>query len=223
MAFQIAAKLLVTAILLFLIISVWSGEIDIRRTLTAPLTAIIKFKEHATFDIDARQIIAARLPVGLLGFLFYDLKFVNLLNENVTLKQIEIRYSFEGRDYETDSLALVTGDVYTPKGEVVPSLLLHLGQANLFLMNWSNLRQVIGRYTTLPHGSVLVGSAAFALEGLSQVSDLEKLKTIEMVATDFSGNETVKKLIVSKEWIEPAKMAVVEGRVFTNKNGAITY
>lgn len=222
-ALQIATKLIVTAILIFLIVSVWSNEIDIRRTLTAPFNAIVKFKKHATFDIDVRQVLAARLPNGQFGLLFYDLKFVNLLDENVTLKQIELRYSADSKEHKVDSLVLPTGEVYSPTGDAAPSLLVHLGAANLFLMNWSNLRQVIGRYATLPHGAVLVGSAAFPLDGLSQASDLEAFKSLEIIATDFSGNETIKKLPVIKQWIEPAKVAVVEGRAFKNKNGVITF
>jgi hypothetical protein len=76
------------------------------------------------------------------------------------------------------------------------------------------LREQIGEYRTLVPGGVLPGSAAFPLE-LTNPDDLLKVKNIEIVVVDYSGNEGVKTIPIGNQWVETAKNLVLVNQKFT--------
>jgi hypothetical protein len=215
MAMQIAAKVVITIILLFLVFYVWTNQIDVQKTIVSPLTAIVKFKKNFTLDINFANVVAARFSLpentqdGNLGLLFYDMKFVNSSAQNATVKQILLRYKFNGADRTIDSYALRTGSTLDQSR----SIIVHIGPANIVLMNWKNLREAIGEYRVLPPAGVLAGSAAFILD-VKDVADFAKIKSFELVAVDYSGTESTQEIPMQDRWVDMTKTMRIENRSF---------
>jgi hypothetical protein len=226
---QIIMKALLVGVLLFFMFWVLTNEIDIRKTIIGPLTSLVKFKKHSKLEVDFANVLVARFVLkgstqsGNLVVLFYDIKFVNSLEENVTVKQILLRYRFNGGDHAIDSTVVLTGTVDAPQGKS-ESIIVHRGAlANLVFMGWKNLRSVIGEYKVLVPGGVLAGNAAFVLD-IKSIEDLAKVKTFQMVAVDYSGNESVQEIPIQDQWIEMAKVMVFENRSFAiDQVGNIRY
>jgi DNA-binding protein YbaB len=60
---------------------------------------------------------------------------------------------------------------------------------------------------------ILAGSAAFVLDGVT-IEQLRKLKSVELVTVDFSGNEILKQIDIDPQWIKQAEDTVVVDRDF---------
>jgi hypothetical protein len=210
---QYAVKIVGTVFLLLLIGSLWSADIDVSKTLTTPLSWFLKFKKHYTFDFSNKQTVAARFPGnGNIALVMYAIAIVNTLEENVTIKDVKLRYRLAGKPFITDSLVLQTGNIV---GSADPALILTTGgepRVNIILGNWKNLRTEIGSYRILQPGAILAGSAFFVL-GFQDAADFTRVKNLEIVIVDFSGNETVQEIPVSPEWITGMRL-IVETRRF---------
>src|SRR5262249_20851540 len=151
----IGLKVIITMVLIIVLLStifyVWTGEIDVRKTVTGPLSSIIKFKKRLSLVVDIQQVSIARFGQagksgsGNFGIIFYGLQFVNTIDESVTVKSILLRYSDDKGIQTDDSHVLITGTVPSPQGPS-ESIVVKIGPANLVLMNWRNMRVVIGEY-----------------------------------------------------------------------------
>jgi hypothetical protein len=108
---QIVFKLIFTAILLWAIFLVWTNDIDLKKTLLKPLFSIVQFKKNLSIDTEVENTVAAQFPSGKLGLIFYNMKIINTLESNMTVKQVLVRYSFDGKQISTDSQAVVTSPV----------------------------------------------------------------------------------------------------------------
>jgi hypothetical protein len=153
----------------------------------------------------------------------YKVVIANTLQQSVTIKEVKLRYRLDGKPVIADSHVLQTGSV---AGSVDPAIIIAIEKPRtmVVLMGWKNLRPEIGEYRTLQPGAVLAGSALFVL-GFQDVKDFTRVKDLEIVILDFSGNETTEKISVDPEWINnmTEMPATVEIRRFRDdgKNGPV--
>lgn len=201
-AIKAVISIVLTGLFLGSLFYIWTGDLDVKQTLTKPLSNFVSLKKKSKLDIDVKQISVARYSAigssenNNFAFIFYVLHFVNVLDQSVTLKSVHLR--LEGKP-DIKSSVVQTGVVETAKGEKIELLLLRASDSNVILMNWKNLRQVIGEYKTLAPGGVLTGSAVFVLP-FSTTAEVDAIKKIKLVAVDFSGNEAVKELDIDPSW-----------------------
>ena len=139
---QYAMKIAGTLFLLLLIGYLWSADIDVSKTLTAPSNWVLKFKKHHTFNFSNKQTVAVRFPSdGNIALVMYSIAIVNTLEESVTIKDVKLRYRLDGKPFITESLVLQTGSIV---GSTEPALMLTTGgepRVNIILMNWKNLER----------------------------------------------------------------------------------
>jgi hypothetical protein len=195
----------------------------VRKTLTAPLSGFLKFKKRYTFDFSNKQTVAARFPGnGNIALVMYAIAIVNTIEESVTIKDVKLRYRLDGKPFITDSQVLQTGSVV---GSADPALMLTTGgepRVNIILANWKNLRTEIGSYRILQPGAILAGSALFVL-GFQDVADFTRIKNLEIVIVDFSGNETVQEIPVNPQWITGMRVIVETRRFESDGKQGIKY
>ena len=218
--FKIASTAVIASVAFGGIYAVWTKPIDIIGTLSKPFS-FISFKKTSQLDVDFKQVVGARFR-GMPCLLFYVLRFVNTSGENVTVKEIVLRV--KGRQ-DVDSTVLTTGQAETPKGEKIESILVQIGNppfANIILNGWKNFRPVLGEYKTLSPGAVLAGSAAFVIDGMT-IDQFKQLKTVEVVAIDFAGNEATKEIEIAPEWLAQAQTASVAEREFLARGQEIIW
>jgi hypothetical protein len=186
------------------IYAVWTKPIDVIGTLSKPFS-FVSFEKKAKLEVDFKQVMGAKFR-GSPCLLFYVLRFVNTSGENVTVKEIVLR--LKGRQ-DIDSTVLTTGQVETPKSEKTESIMVQLGsppRANIVLIGWKDFRPILGEYKTLSRGSVLAGSAAFVIDGMT-IDQFKQIKTVELVAIDFAGNEAAKQIDIAPQWLAQAGIA----------------
>lgn len=218
---QIMLKVFFTLCLVYGIFVVWTNEIDIKKTIIAPLSSIIKFKKHIKLDINvanttfARCLLPGNTNNGNIGIALYDLKIVNSSEENSTIKEVILRYTLNGKVFTAESYVLLTGTLYSPLDKKdINAIIIRRGSDRVVLMRWNNLRTEIGEYKVLPPGGVLSGSALFVL-GFDTIEALSKIKKLEMVIVDYSGTETVQEIMIQSNRIEDAKYSSIENRSFS--------
>ena len=221
--FRIVVTVIIASVAIGGIYAVWTRPIDIADTLFKPFSAFISLeKKKPKLDVEVKQVMGAQFR-GMPCLLFYVLRFVNSSGENVTVKEIVLR--IKGRE-DVDSTVLTTGQVENPKGEKTESIVVQVGtpprNANLVLIGWKNFRPILGEYKTLSPGAVLAGSAAFVIDRMS-IDQFKEIKTVEVVAIDFSGNEAIKQIDIPKEWLEQAAIASVADREFVENGQGITW
>ena len=188
-----------------------------------------KPQQH-TLIVDIENTTAARfLSAGNgnrenIALLFYNLRIINSLDENVTIRKVVLHYSLLAKQFSTDSHVLLTGAVPSPdKKENIDAIVLRVGAANIILMNWKNLREQIAQDKLLLPGGVLAGSAAFILN-FKDANDLGKIKECAISIIDYSGNETTKAIPLDNKWVEQAKRQIVENRRFViDQAGHVVY
>jgi hypothetical protein len=158
-------------------------------------------------NIDVTQVVGTQFR-GLPCLLFYAFRFVNTTDKDVTMKEIVLR--LKGR-HDIDSTVLTTGQVESPKGYRSESIVLQHGSPpkNIFLSGWKNLRHVLSEHKPLSPGAVLDGSAAYVIDNMT-MDQFTQLAAIEIVAVDFAGNETAKRIDVDPEWLKLASSSIVE-------------
>lgn len=218
---EIAFKSVITVGAIVALYFFWTSKVDVGKTLLKPFS-FITFNKEARLDLDYQQILGAQCN-GRPSFVFYTFQFVNSSDDNLTVKQILVRYHTASGERTVDSTVIDPGEVVTPKGNV-ESIMIHSRSrgANIMLMNWKNFRPVLGEFKTLSPGAVLSGSAVFVLDGIT-LQDLKQLKRFQVVAIDFSGNEVVKDIDVKPEWVAHADDLEVASRAFTAKGQEITW
>ena len=62
----------------------------------------------------------------------------------------------------------------------------------------------------LSPGAVFGGSAVFALDGVTH-EQVKKLKSVQLVAVDHSGNEATRTIDIRPEWLEQLDITTVPG------------
>lgn len=188
-----------------------------------------KLRQH-TLILDIENTTAARFRnpghqhSGNIALLFYNLRILNSLDENVTVRKVILHYDLNGKHFSTDSHILLTGAVpSSDKKENIDSIILRVGPANIIIQNWENLRMQIDQNKLLLPGGVLAGSALFVLE-FKDANDLANIQDCTMSIIDYSGNETKKEIRLENKWIEQAKRQIVEDRRFVvDPSGRIAY
>jgi len=189
-----------------------------------------KVQKQHTLVTDIQNTTAARFlsrenrNSGNIALLFYNLRIVNSLQENVTIKEVTLGYTLNGKQFSSESYVLLTGTVPSPnKKENFDAIIIRVGAANIVLMDWKNLRVQIGQNNVLLPGAVLAGSAAFILD-FKDANDLAKVKELAISIIDYSGNETIKEIPLEKKWVDQAKRQIVENRRFViDQAGHVAY
>lgn len=198
-------------------------------TTKVPSSPALREKGHKLV-IEIENIAAASLASegvavkGKVAILFYNMRIANSFPENITLKQVLIRYTLRDRNFSYESTVLPTGLVYSAgdKGDV-DSIIIRHDPANVVIMNWKNIRTQIGEYRLLPPGAVLAGSAAFILD-LSDAGELVHIRDMGLVINDYSGNETITDINLTTTVIEQARLQVLENKKFViDRAGKIAY
>ena len=108
-------RIFLTCILLAGIYAVWSGPIEVTKTIRRPFEWLVAFKKEASIDVDFKQIMAGTMR-GTPCLVFYDLHFVNSTGKNLTVKKIVLRLEKPtGGQLEVDSTLVptATGDPET--------------------------------------------------------------------------------------------------------------
>jgi hypothetical protein len=195
-----------------------------------PSKSNLKVPKHHTLITDIQNTSAARFfsggnrNSGNIALLFYNLRIVNSLEENVTLRDVTLHYSLNGKHFSSESYVLLTGTVpSSDRKKNVDAVVVRFGVANIVLMDWKNLRVQIGQNKVLLPGEVLAGSACFILD-FKDASDLAKIKDCTISITDYSGNETIREISLDNKLVEQAKRQVVENRRFVvNQAGHVTF
>ena len=230
MVWQILVKVILTIILVYGIIVVWASDIDIKKTILAPFSSVIKFKKHLNIDVNIDNIVITRFIFpghkysGNFGLLFYSLKIVNSSEDNCTIKKVDLRYTLDGKINSIAPNTLLTGTGYFPlEKKDVNAIIVRRAEENLVLLNWQNLATEIGEHKVLPPGGVLSGSALFVFE-FNEVEKLSNMRNVELVITDYLGEESVQEIKLLDNWIETAKYYRVENKEFTiDPSGKIKY
>ena len=218
--FQIIIKIVLTLVLLYLIILIWTNEIDVKKTVMFHLSSIIKFNKAHKININidntsfARCSLPGNINNGNFGLVLYGFKIINSSEENLTMKEVIVRYTLNGKVFSVESSALLTGTLYDPqKKKNINAIIVKHGADRVIHMGWNNITSEIGDNRVLPPGGVLSGSALFVL-GFRSIEELSKIKEFKIVIVDYSGNETVHDLAVESRWIDQAKYNWIENRSF---------
>lgn len=185
---------------------------------------------HSKLDIDSKNTLIARFissgnsKSGNMCLAFYGMKIVNSSNDPYTVKDVILRYQLKGKEFSDISHVVITGTIYASLDKKnINSLIVQCKGSNIVLMGWENLRTEIGKHNIIPAGGVLSGSAIYILEA-SSLDEVSEIQNLEIVVTDFSGNESVHSLEILDEWIEHGKHSVIEPRPFaSDKDGKISY
>jgi hypothetical protein len=211
---EVLTKIVLTLILLGGIYVVWTRPINVAETLSRPFS-FIAFKKQAKLDVDFRQILGTKFA-NRPCLLFWVLRFVNNSAENVTLKEIRLRFQGPLGKHDVESTVLTTGEVQPPNRPASEAIVIRGDNPpndQLFIENWKNFRAIIGEYKTLSPGAVLAGSAAFVLDGMTG-DQFKKLKTVELIAVDFADNETTTKIDITPEMMQLFDAASAVNRAF---------
>jgi hypothetical protein len=221
---QFIIKVLFSIPFLYVILYIWTHEIDVGKTL-APLTSFIKLAKSSTISVDFENILITR--AAMQGpqrdnyiIVLYRMTFINTSEDNVTVHKILLRYQLNGKEETVDSMMIVNTGVLTdaPYG---PNQTLRIAAAKplpysgyLNLMDWKNIATVIGDNKLLLPGGVMDGSAVFSLK-INNPEELARLKKLQIIAVDYRGKEAMQDIPIRSSWIETAHLLALENRPFT--------
>lgn len=172
----------------------------------------------------ARYLSSGSLKSGNMCIVFYNIKVINSSEEALTVKEVILRYQLNDTTYCADSSVVVTGTMHSPLDKKdINCLIVHRSVDQIVLMGWDNLRSEINKYNTLPAAGVLSGSAVFVLE-TDNLKCVSEIRNVEIIITDYSGNESVHPIDIIDEWLTNGINSVIEPKNFTrDDSGKITY
>jgi hypothetical protein len=216
---KVIAVVLIVLAAGYLIFLVLTDRIDLKKTFRAPFERLVTFKKEHNPDVQIEQIGPSRISLDgssqseNIGLLIYDLKVANTLGEPITMKQVLLRYKWNGKVRETDSNVMRTGKVES-SGDDALAIEVPDRHANIIVMGWKNLRTVIGEMRPIPPGGVLSGSAIYVLD-FSDPNELAKIDEFQLVFDDYSGNRTIHAITRQEKWIDQARTTLIRNRPFT--------
>jgi hypothetical protein len=140
---NLVATFVVGAFCVFTIYYIWTGDVDVYRTIIKPLTAIIQIKEHNSIQLDEQNILLSRYmdpDKGTLALLFYrSITFINRTDHNLTIKSVHLRFVINSEKKELDSFYIPTGEVKThegPKAAIIINKTKGERTGMVILMRW---------------------------------------------------------------------------------------
>lgn len=212
---EIAFKVVLTCVLGFFIYYVWTIEIDVRRTITKPLTSMLTIRKSAKLEVSAEQMVMGRFrsagekTASKVALVMYQLHLINSSNEALTLREVKLRVTTQKGMQEIAPVTLTTGSVKAPKGQLEDAAIMQAnnkdgGVSRMILIGWKNLSSILAEYRTLGEGAVLAGSAAFVLD-MKDPAEVAQLKSLKLIAIDFSGNEIAIDITIDPKWLEQAR------------------
>jgi hypothetical protein len=189
-----------------------------------------KIQDYSKLDINSKNTLVARFissgnsKSDYMCLAFYGMKIVNTSNEPYTVKDVILRYQLKGKEYSDISYVVITGTIFAPLDKKEKNaLIIHSNGDSIVCMGWNNLRTEIGKHNVIPAGGVLSGSAIFILEA-KNIDEVSEVTNLEIVVTDYSGNESIHSLKILDEWINHGRKLVIEPKQFTSdKDGNIAY
>lgn len=146
----------------------------------------------------------------LFALILYDLKISNDSESNCSVKDVKIEYAYQNQFKQSDSIVVVTGSVYSPQiKSQVESILIKRPTDEIVLMDWYNLKQVIANSNILISGGIMRGSCLFILE-LKSIEDIKEIENLNLVITDYRGNQSKHLLKIQNDWWQPWRKSYVE-------------
>lgn len=114
-----------------------------------------------------------------LALILYSLALVNSGSNPVTLKNVLIKYRFEGKKRQSELISIPIGTV-----DGVEAIALTNGKDQI-IVAWANLREALVKGNSLQLGEALKGSAVFLLD--APISRLREVSDYTLVVRDYSG------------------------------------
>lgn len=126
-----------------------------------------------------------------LALVTYGMTFVNTGPDPVTLKEVVLRYDFDGIR-EARAEAVPTGHVHGKESVAMANA------SDRIILAWHNLRDALAQRHSLSTGGISSGSAIFFLDvPVDRYRDVAKCV---LVVTDYSGGKSRHKLAVRPAW-----------------------
>lgn len=128
---------------------------------------------------------------GALALGFFDVSIKNLTNIAKTIKNINLKYKFEKREYVTNSFVLFTGGNRNYQRDIkIPNI---NGQDTIILVECKNLMTKLSNFEPLAPEGMVNGFILFIFYNCKMI-DYKKISNIEMLITD-TRNKVYKKKI----------------------------
>ena len=126
-----------------------------------------------------------------LAFVMYGMTLVNLGPDPTTLKDVVLRYKYNGRR-EALLATVPTGQVHGKESVAMANA------SDRIILAWHNLREVVVQRRALAVGETLSGSAIFFLD--VPVDKYREVAKCRLVMTDYSGRQSRHKLSTEPAW-----------------------
>lgn len=185
-----------------------------------PLAAVAGGGPAHRADIAAEQLQLARINApdqNLLhqrvGVGLYGMTIVNHSDRPLTLKEVALKYSVGGKEFETNSYVIRTG-LAVRNEKAIETALLVIDRVRVFMAHWHNLRPRLGRRVAIGPGAVLGGSAFFLFE-FKEWREILNVSNLKLVVRDYSGQETFHPFEMPREEPWPPLEAVFVNKGFT--------
>lgn len=180
----------------------------------------VKLRKRYKFDLDYKNITFATFSSpqnpkldNRFCLILYVLRIVNRSDESNTLKNVLLSYKFNGKVFQDESFVVLTGTT-PPEGK--PALITSNGLDNIIMMGWDNIRPKLANCEVLQPGAVLSGSAVFLFD--SCVNNLNLLKNLKLIISDYHGNKLSYPIAIREEWLK----GLDKGFKLINKSFAIS-
>lgn len=120
----------------------------------------------------------------VLGLLIHEFRIVNLTNEQVYIKNVELKYKYNSKEYTATPKGLRTLNKNDAKDYI--TLPCHNSADTLLLVNWNDLFKILYEGVEIPRNGILTASALFKLDEVSTneitiVNDISKVSDMYFV------------------------------------------
>jgi hypothetical protein len=154
-----------------------------------------KWGQPHRVQIDYKNALVARIrcaantyPDSKLGFVFYNLRIVNISDKPLTISSVRLAGKMDEKSYEEDSYAVATGMLESGEQGLVLCVQNERGpKANIVMVGWKNARSVLASHPSIESGGVLAMSAVYVLGDNTPGLALEDL---ELVVEDYRGKQS---------------------------------
>ena len=218
---KIAFTVFVSALFFVSINYIWTQNIDVYRTLTKPIAAIMETNKYSSIQFEPNNILLMRYmqpSTGQLVLAFYNsIRFVNQTDKAITIKNVRLSFDLNGTNKYVDLSELKIGRADTPDGPTDAAIFYKANGNSVDLgvmLRWRDFRMEIAEEKPIVPGAVLSGSGVFRL-GIYDLEEFKKIASFKLTITDYSGNETEENISPQTIWMTEARTAFFDDRRFT--------
>ena len=156
---------------------------------------VIRKRHKIDFEVGnvslARVVSPSPQRNDKLALVTYGVTFVSIGPDPVTLKEVVLRYHFDGTR-EARAEAVLTGHVHGKESVAMANA------SDRIILAWHNLRDVLVQRHVLSTGGTSSGSAIFVLD--APVDRYRDVARCTLIVTDYSGRKSRHKLAVGPGW-----------------------